>query len=86
MTFKEPKDNCVHGRDRWNQGCQICDSLNDLANKNVTLQKLTIDDFKLTEEQMKQKYHISQNDLGNQKESEKTIFPKYISEVDAHND
>ena len=74
--FKEPKDICVHNKDRWNHGCEMCDALNNLANKNVTLQKLNISDFKLTEEQMKKKYHVTDND----KQSEKlkvTVFPIY---------
>ena len=57
----------------------MCDALNSLANKNVTLQKLTVDDFKLTEQQMREKYHIEQDDIDNQ-EVEKPVFPKYIPE------
>ncbi len=57
----------------------MCDALNSLANKNVTLQKLTLDDFKLTEEQMREKYHIDQDDSDNQ-EQERSLFPKYIPE------
>lgn len=76
LSFKEPTDICVHNNDRWNRGCEMCDALNNLANKNVTLQKLNISDFKLTEEQMKKKYHVTDND----KQSEKlkvTVFPIY---------
>jgi len=79
LSYKEPKDICGHGRDRWNQGCEMCDALNSLANKNVTLQKLTVDDFKLTEEQMIEKYEIKQDDIDN-KGIEKPIFTKYIPE------
>lgn len=82
MSFKEPKDICVHGSDRWNQGCEMCDALNSLAGKNVTLQKLTLDDFKLSDDQMRAKYEIQDDDFGNQEESERPIFPKYIPEDD----
>jgi len=81
--YKEPKDICIHNNDRWNHGCEMCDALNSLANKNVTLQKLTVDDFKLTEDQMKQKYHISNDDIDNQGK-QKPIFPKYIPEGDSN--
>jgi len=57
----------------------MCDALNSLANKNVTLQKLTLDDFKLTEEQMREKYDIDQDDSDNQ-EQQRSLFPKYIPE------
>lgn len=80
MSFKEPKDICIHDRDRWNQGCEMCDALNSLADKNVTLQKLTLDDFKLSDDQMRVKYHIQDDSFDNQEESEKTVFPKYIPE------
>ena len=79
MSFKEPKDICIHDTDRWNHGCSMCDALNSLANKNVTLQKLTLDDFKLTEEQMREKYDIDQDDSDNQ-EQQRSLFPKYIPE------
>lgn len=82
MSYKEPKDICVHGRDRWNQGCEMCDALNNLADKNVTLQKLTVDDFKLSEEQLIEKYEIVQDDFDKQEEPERPIFPKYIPEDD----
>ncbi len=83
MSFKEPKDICIHNTDRWNSGCSMCDALNSLANKNVTLQKLSLDDFKLTEEQMTKKYHIEQDDLDSQEE-ERPLFPKYVPEDKLH--
>ena len=60
----------------------MCDALNSLANKNVTLQKFQVEDFKLTEQQMKEKYDIIENDVDNQEESERTVFPKYIPQDD----
>jgi len=60
----------------------MCDALNSLANKNVTLQKFQVEDFKLTEQQMKEKYDIIENNVDNQEESERTVFPKYIPEDD----
>lgn len=80
MSYKEPKDICVHDRDRWNQGCEMCDALNSLADKNVTLQKYDKEDFQLTEEQMRVKYHIEKDQIDNPEEPERTVFPKYIPE------
>ena len=73
---------CVHNNDRWNHGCEMCDALNNLANKNVTLQKLSNDDFKLTEKQMQQKYHISDIDESQPEKLKVSVFPTYISEDD----
>jgi len=65
----------------------MCDALNSLANKNVTLQKLSPDDFKLTEEELRKKYEISQDDIDSKGEPKKlnvTVFPKYIPEGDVN--
>ena len=83
MSFKEPKDICIHDRDRWNNGCEMCDALNSLANKNVTLQKYDHEDFTFTEEQLREKYEIQQDDSDNQ-EQERPLFPKYIPEDELH--
>ena len=83
MSFKEPKDICIHNNDRWNHGCKMCDALNSLANKNVTLQKYDREDFTFTDEQLRGKYEIQQDDTDNQ-EPERTVFPKYIPEGDSN--
>jgi len=87
LSFKEPTDICVHNIDRWAKGCEMCDALNSLANKNVTLQKLCPEDFKLTEEEIRKKYNIAQDDIDSKEEIKKlkvTVFPQYIPEGDVN--
>jgi len=62
MESTKNQDICVHGYDRWNQGCEMCNALNMLGFKNITLSKLDLEDFNLTEQQMRKKYGIGENE------------------------
>lgn len=62
MEKTELQDICVHGIDRWNEGCEMCNALNSLSMKNIVLQKFDREDFFLTEQQMRKKYGIGENE------------------------
>jgi len=55
---EEKTDICIHDKDRWNEGCEMCNALNSLSNSNVTLQKYDEEDFTLTLEELAKKYGI----------------------------